>query len=35
MLAERLHQVTEEFLVYENRDRPDYLEEIEAPKLAP
>jgi HPt (histidine-containing phosphotransfer) domain-containing protein len=35
MLADRLRQVTEEFLVHENRDRPDYLEEIEAPKLAP
>jgi HPt (histidine-containing phosphotransfer) domain-containing protein len=35
MLAERLRQVTEEFLVHANRDRPDYLEEIEAPKLVP
>jgi HPt (histidine-containing phosphotransfer) domain-containing protein len=35
MLAERLRQVTEEFLVHANRDRPDYLDEIEAPKLVP
>jgi HPt (histidine-containing phosphotransfer) domain-containing protein len=35
LLAERLRQVTEEFLVHENRDRPDYLDEIEAPKLVP
>jgi chemotaxis protein histidine kinase CheA len=34
-LAERLRQVTEEFLVTENRDRPDYLEQILAPSLAP
>jgi HPt (histidine-containing phosphotransfer) domain-containing protein len=35
MLARRLHQVTEEFLVHENRHRPGYLEEVEAPKIAP
>jgi HPt (histidine-containing phosphotransfer) domain-containing protein len=34
-LAERLRQVTEEFLVAENRDRPDYLEQILAPSIAP
>jgi chemotaxis protein histidine kinase CheA len=34
-LAERLRQVTEEFLVRENGDRPDYLEQILAPTLAP
>ena len=34
-LAERLRQVTEQFLVRENRDRPDYLEQILAPALAP
>lgn len=34
-LAERLRQVTEQFLVRENRDRPDYLEQILAPTLAP
>ncbi|HXW27024.1 MAG TPA: Hpt domain-containing protein [Xanthobacteraceae bacterium] len=32
VLAERLRQVTEEFLLHE---RPDYLELIEAPKIAP
>jgi len=34
-LAEKLRHVTEEFLVAENRDRPDYLEQILAPALAP
>lgn len=34
-LAETLRHVTEEFLVAENRDRPDYLEQILAPALAP
>jgi chemotaxis protein histidine kinase CheA len=34
-LAERLRQVTEEFLVVANRDRPDYLEQILAPPIAP
>ncbi len=34
-LAEKLRQVTEEFLVRENRDRPDYLESILSPALAP
>ena len=34
-LAERLRQVTEEFLVHENRDRPDYLELIRAPGIVP
>ena len=35
VLAQRLRQVTEEFLVHENRDRPGYLDEADAPKLAP
>jgi HPt (histidine-containing phosphotransfer) domain-containing protein len=35
LLAQRLRQVTEEFLVHENRDRPGYLDEADAPKLAP
>jgi HPt (histidine-containing phosphotransfer) domain-containing protein len=35
VLARRLSQVTEEFLVHENRHRPGYLEEVEAPKLVP
>ena len=34
-LAEKLRHVTEEFLAHENRDRPDYLESILAPALAP
>jgi len=34
-LAEKLRHVTEEFLIAENRDRPDYLEQILAPALAP
>ena len=34
-LAERLRQVTAEFLVRENQDRPDYLESILAPSIAP
>jgi hypothetical protein len=34
-LAEKLRHVTEEFLVHENRHRPDYLEPILAPSLAP
>ena len=35
MLAGKLRHVTEEFLVHANRDRPDYLEQILAPALAP
>ena len=34
-LAEKLRQVTDEFLAYENRDRPDYLEAILSPAIAP
>lgn len=34
-LAEKLRHVTDEFLVHENRDRPDALESILAPSLAP
>ncbi len=34
-LAEKLRTVTEEFLVHENRDRPDYLEQISGPSIAP
>src|SRR5262249_11240787 len=34
-LAERLRQVTDEFLVHENRDRPDALEAILAPSIVP
>jgi len=35
VLARRLSQVTEEFLVHENSHRPGYLDEAEAPKLVP
>jgi chemotaxis protein histidine kinase CheA len=35
VLAERLRQVTEEFLEHENRHRPGYLDDVTAPKLAP
>jgi hypothetical protein len=34
-LAEKLRLVTDDFLVAENRHRPDYLESILAPPLAP
>jgi len=34
-LAEKLRQVTDEFLVRENRDRPDALESILSPSLVP
>jgi HPt (histidine-containing phosphotransfer) domain-containing protein len=34
-LTRRLREVTDEFLVHENSDRPDYLEGIVAPPLAP
>lgn len=35
VLANRLRQVTEEFLVRENRHRPEYLAAMESPVLAP
>ena len=34
-LTQRLREVTDEFLRAENSDRPDYLESIFAPPLAP
>jgi chemotaxis protein histidine kinase CheA len=34
-LAEKLRHVTDEFLLHENRDRPDALESILAPSLVP
>jgi HPt (histidine-containing phosphotransfer) domain-containing protein len=34
-LTKRLCEVTDEFLVHENRHRPDYLEDIFGPPLAP
>jgi HPt (histidine-containing phosphotransfer) domain-containing protein len=35
ILTKRLRAVTDEFLIYENRDRPDYLEGIISPSIAP
>jgi hypothetical protein len=34
-LAEKLRHVTDEFLLHENRDRPDALDSILSPSLAP
>jgi HPt (histidine-containing phosphotransfer) domain-containing protein len=34
-LTKRLREVTDEFLIYENRDRPDVLEQIAGPSIAP
>jgi chemotaxis protein histidine kinase CheA len=34
-LTKRLREVTEEFLIHENRDRPDYLDDILGPSIAP
>jgi HPt (histidine-containing phosphotransfer) domain-containing protein len=34
-LTKRLREVTDDFLVHENRERPDYLDGIVAPPLAP
>jgi hypothetical protein len=34
-LTKRLREVTDEFLSHENRDRPDVLEDILSPSLAP
>jgi len=34
-LSQKLRQVTDEFLAYENRDRPDHLEAILSPAIAP
>ena len=34
-LAEKLRHVTDEFLLHENRDRPDVLEAILSPSLVP
>jgi chemotaxis protein histidine kinase CheA len=34
-LAEKLRHVTDEFLLHENRDRPDVIETILSPSLAP
>ena len=34
-LTKRLREVTDEFLMHENRDRPDVLEQIMGPSIAP
>jgi chemotaxis protein histidine kinase CheA len=34
-LTRRLREVTDEFLAYENRERPDYLDGILVPSIAP
>jgi hypothetical protein len=34
-LTKRLREVTDEFLIHENRDRPDMLERIAGPSIAP
>lgn len=35
LLTKRLREVTDEFLIFENRDRPDTLEQIMGPSIAP
>jgi HPt (histidine-containing phosphotransfer) domain-containing protein len=35
MLNKRLRDITDEFLLNENRDRPDVLEQIKGPSIAP
>jgi HPt (histidine-containing phosphotransfer) domain-containing protein len=35
MLTRRLREVTDEFLLYENRNRPEVLEQITGPSLVP
>ena len=34
-LTKKLRDVTDEFLVHENRDRPEVLEQLKAPSIAP
>ncbi len=34
-LTKRLRDVTDEFLIHENRDRPDVLEQVTGPSVAP
>jgi HPt (histidine-containing phosphotransfer) domain-containing protein len=34
-LTKRLREVTDDFLVNENRDRPDVLEQLKAPSIVP
>jgi hypothetical protein len=35
MLTKHLRDVTDEFLVHENRNRPEVLEQLKAPSIAP
>lgn len=35
LLTGRLREVTDEFLIFQNRDRPDVLEQIMGPSIAP
>jgi hypothetical protein len=35
MLTKRLRDVTDEFLIHENRDRPEVLEQLRSPSIAP
>ena len=35
LLTARLREVTDEFLIHENRDRPDVLAQIKSPSIAP
>jgi hypothetical protein len=34
-LTKRLREVTDEFLVHENRDRPEVLEQLKSPSIVP
>jgi hypothetical protein len=34
-LTGRLREVTDEFLIFQNRDRPDVLEQITGPSIMP
>ena len=35
MLTQRLREVTDEFLIHENRNNPDVLEQIKGPSIVP
>ncbi len=35
MLTKRLREVTDEFLIHENRDRPEILEQLKGPSIVP
>jgi hypothetical protein len=34
-LTKTLHEVTDEFLRHENRDRPEVLEQLKSPSIVP